>query len=127
MTTAEMIEVMQAYTEGKTIEKKSKSLVGPCWVVSKNPTWDWLTIEYRIKPEEPKPKRMTKRQLAEWCAKGNGQWVSSYNPHTYLSHYSYSPSSEGEEVSDVIKIRLWSSNKWIEPTEDIYLRDCCGK
>ena len=132
MTTADekmtktMTEVMLAYVNGQRIQFHKRGSKSD-WEDTTLPLWDWINYEYRIKPEEPKPKRMTRRQLAEWCAKGNGQWMSDYNPFTYLPYYSYSPSSEDEEFSDHIKIRLWGSNEWIEPTEDIYLRDCCGR
>lgn len=54
MTTTEMVSVMQAHADGKEIEVTFKG--DGEWVATKNPSWDWNTFEYRIKPEPPKPK-----------------------------------------------------------------------
>lgn len=48
-TTAEMIEVMQAFEDGKTIEclpEHSKQ-----WVDVRSVCWNWSRFDYRIKPE----------------------------------------------------------------------------
>src|SRR5690554_6622520 len=44
--TLKAIEVMQAFAEGKKIQYNN----GYGWVVVKNPSWDWLSIDYRVKP-----------------------------------------------------------------------------
>lgn len=49
MTIEEQIKVMEAYTEGKTIQ--SKAVIGEHWCDDTKPTWDWYHFEYRIKPE----------------------------------------------------------------------------
>lgn len=43
-------EVMIAFAEGKTIQIRR----GGGWVDRHDPVWDWVFLEYRIKPEEPK-------------------------------------------------------------------------
>lgn len=49
MTTQEMIEVMQAYDKGETIEVK---LFGETtWETLITTTWDWQLNDYRIKPK----------------------------------------------------------------------------
>ena len=50
-TTQEMIDVMQAFMEGKEIEH---SCVNNSWHVVIEPTWNWDIYDYRIKPAEPK-------------------------------------------------------------------------
>lgn len=45
--TAKLIEVMQEYVDGKTIE----FLLGNDWVMVSEPGWKFGTWEYRIKPE----------------------------------------------------------------------------
>ena len=52
-TTAEKIQVMQAYQEGKQIEFKYKNVLNhPEWrICNFEPYWDWLTCDYRVKPE----------------------------------------------------------------------------
>ena len=45
-TTKEMIEVMQAYDRGEKIECFNDEE----WKYVKNPVWDWLHNDYRVKP-----------------------------------------------------------------------------
>ena len=75
--------------------------------------------------EEQQKKRMTYRQLSEWLAKGNGQYTADnyLNIYTELSYYN-SQDNSNDEVSDGCTIRAWGSDEWIEPTVDVYLRDC---
>ena len=57
METKQMIEVMQAFENGKKIEFRHRGKVpGDDWLPSKNPQWDWDYHEYRIAPE-PEPKK----------------------------------------------------------------------
>lgn len=49
MTTKEMIEVMQAYVDGKSIEFRVHN--EGTWFDVQNPMWDWNLKDYRIKPE----------------------------------------------------------------------------
>ena len=46
-TTKEMIEVMQAYDRGEQIECFNDEE----WKYVKNPVWDWLRNNYRVKPK----------------------------------------------------------------------------
>lgn len=75
--------------------------------------------------EEPPKKRMTCRQLAEWLAKGNGQYTTDDFGRVYVE-YDYSKGKENNEVDRRIIIRPWDSEEWVEPTVDIYERDCKG-
>ena len=54
-TLQEKIAVMQAAAEGKQIQ----SMIPDCsnWVDTNNPSWDWSTFDYRVKPEQ-KPKTL---------------------------------------------------------------------
>lgn len=75
--------------------------------------------------EEPPKKRMTNQELAEWLAKGNGQWrEGEYSG--YHINFTYSEELDNEEVNKSIYIRPFGKTEWIEPTEIIYGRDCCG-
>lgn len=47
-TTKEMIEVMQAYERGEQIECFNDRT----WKCVKNPVWDWLHTNYRVKPKK---------------------------------------------------------------------------
>lgn len=76
--------------------------------------------------EEPPKQRMTGIQLMEWLSKGNG--LFKYNKGS-VACYDYGEGVEEElndEVDEDIVIRTWDSEEWIEPTVDIYERDCKG-
>lgn len=49
-----MIDVMQAYKDGKEIEVRLAE--SETWtLVDWKPLWDWVKFDYRVKPEPPKP------------------------------------------------------------------------
>ena len=75
--------------------------------------------------EEPPKKRMTSRQLAEWLAKGNGEYSRDSYERAYIEYF-YHKSERDNEVDRCITIRPWDSEEWVEPTADIYERDCKG-
>ena len=54
MTTEEKIKVMQAYTRGEEIERRSANCEEDEWAFAGLPVWNWDNFEYRIKPKEPK-------------------------------------------------------------------------
>lgn len=120
MTTKEMIAVMKACDEGKQIQFKGNHEVE--WHDCNPPLWDWACFDYRIKPEE-EPARMTNRQLAEWCARGFGQFGSK-DCNCYYNEFVTNRTREDEPVEKGTLIRPWGSDEWIEPTVDIYERDC---
>lgn len=75
--------------------------------------------------EEPSKQRMTKIQLMEWLAKGNG--TSKYKGDVSCVNWTTCIEEVlNEEVDEDIVIRSWDSEEWIEPTYEIYLRDCKG-
>lgn len=77
--------------------------------------------------EEPSNQRMTKRQLSEWCAKGNGEYSYKDNGAINYTKYKYCiGKEENDEVDEDIVIRSWDSDEWIEPLYSIYERDCKG-
>ena len=65
---------------------------------------------------------MTHRQLAEWLAKGNGQY--KFDDTMFFSHLTYHYIEDDEPVDESIPIRRWDSDEWVVPTVDIYERDC---
>lgn len=82
--------------------------------------------EFLYPYEEPPKQRMTCRQLAEWLAKGNGEYTDSSNIVISYLTYTYLVENGDKEVAGGVKIRTWDSEKWIEPTVDVYERDCKG-
>ena len=56
-TTKEMIEVMQAFERGETIEVIWRDNATDSWDVATTPNWDWSAFDYRV---APKPKKQIK-------------------------------------------------------------------
>lgn len=63
-TTKEMIEVMQAYEDGKEIEYYS-NLIGGWVLFVGTPSWSWDKSDYRIKPEPKEPTYRPYESVAE--------------------------------------------------------------
>lgn len=120
----------KAYAEGKQIQYQFPD--GDMWydineadreaIEKKGLSWFDDDVEYRIKPEEQKPRRMTYRELAEWLAKGNGQLFNIAK--RFCMEIEYRMDYDGCLIPIDYKIRRWSSDEWIEPTVDIYEADC---
>lgn len=108
----------RAYAEGKQIQ--FKSTIGN-WENIDCPKWN-KGMEYRIKPEEPKLRRMTYRQISEWAGKQNGE-IKTIND-VVRCVFTYSAGTENEELPEGYKIRRWGSDEWIEPTANVYEADC---
>lgn len=68
-TIQEMIEVMQAFNEGKSIQFKANT--GIFWHDITNPKWDWISYDYRV-VIKPKTRPMTLEEIIEWRKKSNG-------------------------------------------------------
>lgn len=81
---------------------------------------DW---QFLYPYEESPKKRMTNRQLARWLAYANGQVSTTRWDNAYMTH-DYEKVAADEEVPNDYVIRPWDSDTWIEPAEEIYLRDC---
>ena len=72
MTTEEKIEVMQAYADGKQIEVLHEN----DWCRVINPSWDWKSYDYRVKPEPKyRPYKDTDELIEDW------KW--RFNPNAY--------------------------------------------
>ena len=80
-------------------------------------------------PEEPKPRRVTNRELSKWLAKGHGECMNpDSDSYSYAdlskanlasSTYTYSGISEAnKEVPFYVKVRKWDDVDWHEPTVD---------
>ena len=75
METQEMIEVMQAFADGKKIECKRNPVVTQTvamrdWSEVNNPCWDWLNLQYRVAPEPKKEGRWERIEIV----KDDGQY-----------------------------------------------------
>lgn len=67
-----------------------------------------------IPKEEKKPRRMTKRELSEWCAKGHGYYRHDEYPNA-MTVYIFNINEANNEVPDSIKICGWDEVEWREP------------
>ena len=72
-TTKEMISVMQAYADGKKIEHNLNGLISDAWEDC-TPKWDWVTYDYRIKPE-PKYRPYKNADECFVEAQKHGYWM----------------------------------------------------
>ena len=71
-TTKEMIEVMQAYDRGEQIECFNDEE----WKYVKNPVWDWLHNNYRVKQKKYVPFDTAEEFLAEQRAHGGDALIT---------------------------------------------------
>ena len=69
-------------------------------------------------PEEPKPRRVTNRELSKWLAKGHGEYTNTVCCTTSYTTYEYFLDSAESEVSENILVRKWEDADWHEPTVD---------
>lgn len=94
--TQEMIEVMQAFVRGETIEVYMEKLNE--WRETKNPCWDWnkgLT-QYRVKPKS--------REI----------WLVVYKDESLLYHYT----NLTPELEDEIKLNGGKITKFVAVIEE---------
>lgn len=69
--TKKMIEVMQAFVDGKEIES-TYGFGDDYWYDEKSPNWDWCVHEYRIKEHKPKFK------VGDYVRILNGREIKDY-------------------------------------------------
>ena len=69
-------------------------------------------------PEEPKPRRVTSRELSKWLAQGHGEYTNTLCTASSYSTYTYLFDSEESEVNYNILVRKWDDVGWHEPTVD---------
>ena len=108
----EMIKILTAYKEGKTIEYRfSNRKIGDSWacIHAQKPIWNWDMFEYRVKQEQ---RRMTYRELDEWLKQGKG--VCKLFSHLTNKVY-YWPSRMDNEVEDGILICAFGNSNFEEP------------
>ncbi|MCQ2058694.1 MAG: hypothetical protein MJY71_02555 [Bacteroidaceae bacterium] len=109
-----MIDVMQAYKEGKEIEFRN------CrgkWTSVGTPAWDWGDHEYRIKPEPPNPQYRPFESVEEVmeAIKEHGNWLRSIKEGygVYNQIYSFDNSGIVTYACDAsydwaLKIFVWA-------------------
>lgn len=73
-TTEEMVAVMTAYKEGKTIEYKKHEGIPSDWTDNDTPSWNWALYDYRVKPE-PKYRPYKNADECFRDAQKHGGWI----------------------------------------------------
>ena len=68
-TVHEMIQIMYAYERGEKIQFLNRY---NAWEDTDNPTWNWFTYDYRIKPKEYVPFETIKEFLNAQSIHGRG-------------------------------------------------------
>lgn len=118
------LELKTAFKQGKTIQALMPSNT---WEDVKNPKWCYPPEEYRIKPEPELEKEdvvetdkygenlVTCRQLAEWLARGNGEYKME-GIHRCYYEYWYHEDDSDVLVSEKAWVRKWGEKTWYKPT-----------
>lgn len=72
-----MIDVMQAFADGKEIEYRHGIDCVWCTLRISNPSWNWADCDYRVKLEPPKPKYRPFENAEEVmeAIKEHGDWL----------------------------------------------------
>lgn len=71
-----------------------------------------------ILPDPPKPRRATIRELAKWCAQGNGQIQDASKLNCVFTGLDYGPDCDDWAAPEIYKVRKWSDTEWHDPTVD---------
>lgn len=84
MTNEEIIAVVKAASEGKTIECKAK-VCGDTWEDIDDPNWNFDCFDYRVKTEPRyRPYKSEAEAFAE--AKKHGFWFKDKNERYFFNH-----------------------------------------
>jgi hypothetical protein len=105
------LEYKIAFQQGKEIEALMPDGI---WQTVENPKFVYPPENYRIKSKEYE-KPVTCRQLAEWLAKGNGEYKIEGMNRCY-SEYWYNEDDLDELVSAKTWVRAWVDKNWHKPT-----------
>jgi len=119
-----LIEGMEYVVEEDvgTCESCDMNGCGFCYLI---PCVDGLNFK-RVKEQpigkQDKDTPMTRLQLAEWLAKGFGQYRFGKGI-TESTVWIVEKNEEDLQVGDIL-IRPWGTDEWVKPTVEIYKRDC---
>ena len=93
MTIPEMTEVMNAFAEGKKIQFTSVANKDMVWMDTDNPTWDFSSYNYRIKPEGRRPYISSEEMVDDFKKRFNVKdWPNHAMPLIWMTQKdTYSP------------------------------------
>ena len=85
----ELLPIIQAYAEGKTIEFLRKSLTGATWTELDDPDFTWNANNYRIKPESKYRPFKTKEECWNEILKHHPfGWITGKTEHLSITSVS---------------------------------------
>ena len=112
-TIKEMIEVMQAYDRGEMIECFNDEQ----WKSVKNPVWDWLHNDYRVKTKKYVPFDTAEEFLAAQRKHGDG--LISIDDNGVIKAHDISISQDGSAYEH--KENQWTSDcEYIGNLKDLF-------
>ena len=112
-TTKEMIEVMQAYERGEQIECFNDG----AWKYVKNPVWDWLHNNYRVKQKKYVPFETAEEFLTAQRKHGDG--LISIDDNGVIKAHDISISPDGSVYEH--KENQWTSYcSYVGKLEDLF-------
>lgn len=129
MTTKEMIEVMQAFIDGETIEVKYNDDPDSEYNITKLPDWDWERLVYRIKPKEKyRPYNCIEEFLQ--AQKEHGPYIRNLTlpAHYYLPAEVFFDINDDNDFTVVFTDRIDITNKTLANKEEWQWQDgtpCC--
>lgn len=93
MTITEMTEVMNAFAEGKRIQFTSVANKDMVWMDTDNPTWDFSSYNYRIRPEGRRPYISSEEMVDDFKKRFNVKdWPNHAMPLIWMTKKdTYSP------------------------------------
>lgn len=101
-TLTKKIAIMQSFNAGKRIEcrenldDKEEDCKEEDWFVIHQPLWDWCHMDYRISPNQPKPKTKLYAYLTKHST--NSKYLAYFTNPTLLEPIYQRVPSEDKEI-----------------------------
>ena len=106
-TLKEKIEVMQAFLDGKAIERGSIS--SSAWCPTDDPQWNWTAFDYRISPAKAEDKFLTLEELPNIFYVRNN---STTNPIQLATFFKGGKFGTSWGPADISEIKEWHNGGW---------------
>ena len=103
----------KAFEDGKRVQFR---LPGGSWLDIETETRKWSgRFEYRIvEDEEAAEQRVTRAQLSEWLAKGNGVYRTAPDGTSCTVH-EFNEENADDPADLCVEVRRWEDKEWHEP------------
>lgn len=124
MTTAEKIAVMQAFSDGKKIQRHCFLNSNLKWEDTEAPMWNWMAYEYRIKPERDcRPYNNTDEMISDFCARNHIYRTNFGHPFIWLRTRKPRKDRDGNDLFiDSLVLQIDKDYIYLlSPTEDEFI------